>query len=74
MAHDPCITCYGTGAIRCSHCGGSGINRKSGLLDDPCLGCQGAGLEKCQECRGTGEGRAIGIAATNDAEGSEGDL
>lgn len=57
MAHDPCVICYGTGAIRCTHCGGGGINRRSSLLNDECRGCKGTGQERCQECQGTGERR-----------------
>lgn len=59
MANDPCALCGGTGALRCNHCGGGGINQNSSLLDDQCHGCQGTGQERCQECRGTGEWRPV---------------
>lgn len=69
MAHDPCAICSGTGAIRCSHCGGSGINRRSSLLDDECYGCKGMGTERCQECRGTGEWHDVSIATATYSKG-----
>jgi DnaJ-class molecular chaperone len=63
MEKDPCATCGGAGAIRCSHCGGNGINRNSGLLDDQCHGCKGTGKETCQDCEGTGVWRPVAITA-----------
>jgi len=65
MANDTCAICGGTGALRCNHCGGGGINQNSSLLDDQCHGCKGTGKERCQDCRGTGEWRTVGIAAAN---------
>lgn len=55
MILTPCSSCGGTGAVRCTHCGGCGINHHSNLLNDPCRGCAGAGKEKCRTCQGTGQ-------------------
>ncbi len=65
MTLDPCVPCGGTGAVRCTHCGGNGINRNSNLLNDPCRGCQGAGKERCQECQGTGKRPEVGVPTVN---------
>lgn len=55
MTLDPCIPCGGTGAVRCSHCGGRGLNLHSALLNDPCRSCTGTGKEKCRACQGAGK-------------------
>jgi DnaJ-class molecular chaperone len=65
MANDPCSTCGGTGRIHCNHCGGSGINQNSSLLNAECRGCQGTGKEICQPCRGSGEWPPLAHAATS---------
>lgn len=54
MTTEMCLICAGTGGIRCTHCGGNGINLNSSLLGDACRACKGTGREICQACKGTG--------------------
>lgn len=49
-----CLECSGSGKVECEHCGGSGINHNSSLLNDTCRNCQGTGWEDCGHCDGTG--------------------
>jgi hypothetical protein len=49
-----CLTCYGTGAVNCQVCGGTGIMPDVSLIDEDCLKCKGARVEPCLDCRGTG--------------------
>lgn len=49
-----CLDCYGTGRIRCQHCGGTGVMPNVSLLGEDCLKCNGSGYERHQLCRGTG--------------------
>ena len=51
---ETCANCEGTGMIHCEHCGGSGQEPDSGLLDESCHKCQGTGEARCPECAGTG--------------------
>lgn len=49
-----CLECSGSGKVECEHCGGSGNELNSGLLNETCRVCQGTGEEACGYCHGTG--------------------
>ena len=49
-----CLSCYGTGQIRCLRCGGAGAESNSSLLGNDCLKCKGTRQERCLFCRGSG--------------------
>lgn len=55
---ETCANCEGTGRINCEHCGGSGREPYSSLLDEDCRECYGTGQTACPECDGTGFLRA----------------
>lgn len=50
-----CLECSGSGAIDCEHCGGTGGERDSGLLNEACRHCAGTGRVSCPHCQGTGQ-------------------
>jgi DnaJ-class molecular chaperone len=54
MMKETCAVCYGTGAVKCEVCGGSGEMPFTGLLDQECLKCKGSGRAVCRRCAGSG--------------------
>jgi hypothetical protein len=54
MMKETCAVCYGTGAVKCEVCGGSGEMPFTGLLDQECLKCEGSRMANCRRCAGSG--------------------
>jgi hypothetical protein len=75
----PCVTCEGTGKVKCKRCCGRGRTNFTELVMLPkgewpkwCWDCSGCGNSFCTRCFGTGEKRGtIGFHLPDEIDGSQ---